>query len=57
MEKLDKVPVHNLGEERRIGFVNYELHIRGQNFECVSQKLIIMNKSSDMLQKIEKANS
>ena len=55
MNKLDKVPVHNLSEERSVGFVNYELHIRGRhNLECVSKKMIL-NKSSDMLQKIEKA--
>lgn len=55
MNKLDKVPVHNLSEERSVGFVNYELHIRGrQNLECVSKKMIL-NKSSDMLQKIDKA--
>ena len=54
MEKLDKVPVHNLGEERSIGFVNFELHIRGrQNLECVSKKMVL-NKSSDILQKMDK---
>ena len=50
MEKLDKVPVHNLGEERSVGYVNYELHIRGKrHLECVSKKMIL-KKSADILE-------
>ena len=33
------VQVHNLGEERNVGLVNYELSIRGKNnLESVSRK-------------------
>ena len=54
MKKLDKVPVHNLGEERSVGYVNYELNIRGrQNLESVSKKMIL-KKSSDLLNRIDK---
>ena len=53
MVKLDKVPVHNLGEERSLGWVNHDLHIRVKpNLECVSKKMIL-NKSFDLLQKID----
>jgi hypothetical protein len=50
MSSLDKyVSVHNIGEERNVGMVNYELSIRGKgNLESVSKKVLI-NKSSDLL--------
>jgi len=50
MNTLDQyVSVHNIGEERNVGLVNYELHIRGkEHLKSVSQKLVI-NKSSDLL--------
>ena len=50
METLDKhVSIHNIGEERNVGMVNYELHIRGrEHLKSVSQTLVI-NKSSDLL--------
>ena len=43
LEKMDKyVPIHNLGEERNVGMVNYELDIRGkQNLESASRKIVI----------------
>ena len=48
LEHLDKVQIHNLGEERSVGFVNYELNIRGkQNLESVSKKMVL-NKSIDL---------
>ena len=30
--KLSKAPVHNLSEERSVGFINYEISIRGKWF-------------------------
>jgi hypothetical protein len=41
IQVLDKnVQVHNIGEERNVGLVNYELSIRGsRNLESVSEKL------------------
>ena len=37
LEQLDKVQIHNLSEERSVGFINYELDILGkQNLEAVS---------------------
>ena len=50
METLDKyVPVHNIGEERNVGIVNYETCIRGKNnLRSVSQKVVI-KKSADLL--------
>ena len=41
--KLDKfVAVHNLGEERNVGMVNYEIDIRGKrNLESASRKIVI----------------
>ena len=48
MDQLDSVQIHNLGEERSVGFVNYELDIRGkQNLESVSCKMVL-NKSADL---------
>ena len=44
-------PVHNIGEERNVGMVNYEVSIRGTaNLPSVSRKLVI-NKSADLLSK------
>ena len=52
-EKLNKTPIHNLNEERSVGFVNYEIHIRGkQCLDSVSRKMVI-NKSMDILQKAD----
>ena len=51
MEKLNSAPIHNLGEERSVGSINYELGIRGKrNLESSSKKLIL-NKSFDLLEK------
>ena len=52
-QKLNKVAVHNLNEESSMGFVNYEVHIRGNHcLEAASRKMII-NKSMDLLESAE----
>ena len=52
-DKLDKVPIHNLGEERSVGFINHELGLRGKsNLECASRQMIL-NKSKDLLTPID----
>ena len=49
MEILDNVQTHNLGQERNVGFVNYELGIRGKhNLEAASRKMVL-NKSADLI--------
>ena len=51
MQKLNSTAVHNLGEERSVGNINYELGIRGKrNLEASSKKLLL-NKSFDLLEK------
>ena len=51
--KLMKAPIHNLNEERSIGFTNYEISIRGKQYlEAASHKMII-NKSSDLLDQMD----
>ena len=48
VEVIDNVQIHNLGEECSVGFINYELDIRGkQNLEAVSRKMVL-NKSADL---------
>jgi hypothetical protein len=45
--------IHNLNEERSVGFINYEISIRGkQNLESASQKMII-NKGIDIALKAD----
>ena len=45
---LNQVQIHNLSQERSVGFVNFELEIRGkQNLESVSRKMVL-NKSTDL---------
>ena len=43
LNKMDKfVPVHNLGEERNVGMVNYEIDICGKgNLASASRKIVI----------------
>ena len=49
MKTLGRAQTHNLGEERSVGFVNYEIGIRGrQNLESASKKLVL-NKSADLI--------
>ena len=51
--KLKKAPIHNLNEERSVGFINYEISIRGkQHVESASRKMLI-NKSIDIALKSE----
>ena len=51
--KLNQTSVHNLNEERSVGFIGYEIQIRGKkHLESASKKMII-NKSSDILMKCD----
>ena len=51
LTQVDKVQVHNIGEERSVGFINYEMDIQGKkNFDSVSKKMIL-NKSFDLISK------
>ena len=53
--KFLKAPVHNLKEEKSVGQINYELHIRGrEHLEAVSRKLV-MNKNIDVLNQAMKS--
>ena len=46
----ENVQVHNLGEERNVGLVNYELSIIGKNnLDSVSRK-IILKQAEDLVQ-------
>ena len=43
------VQIHNIGEERNVGMVNYELSIRRElNLDSVSRKLVL-NRSADLI--------
>ena len=50
LEILDKnVQTHNIGEERNVGIINYELKIRGkENIDAVSRQLVL-NRSADLI--------
>lgn len=49
--KLNQAPVHNLNEERSVGFINHEIQIRGKReLESASRKLVL-NKSINILVK------
>ena len=49
-EQLNHAQTHNLSEERSVGFVNYELDIRGeQNLEAVSRKTLSFDKAKTSL--------
>ena len=49
-KKLQHAQIHNLNEERSVGFINYEIQIRGKkHLDAVSQKMVA-NKSMDILQ-------
>ena len=52
-QKLNKVAVHNLNEERSVGFVNYEVHIRGKHCLEAAYRKVIINKSMDLLESAE----
>ena len=49
LNKLEKAPVTNLAEERSVGFINYELNLRGkEHLESVSKKMIL-SKGKDFI--------
>ena len=48
--KLNNTAVHNLNEERSVGFINYEVQIRGKQCLESASKMMVINKSSDLLQ-------
>ena len=51
--KLRNTPVHNLNEERIVGFINHEIGIRGKHHcQSASTKMVI-NKSVDLLVAVE----
>ena len=56
LKMLDEnVQVHNLGEERNVGLVNYELSIIGKNnLDSVSRK-IILKQAEDLVQDTSKS--
>ena len=46
---LNTAQLHNLGKERNVGLLNYEISIRGKkNFKAASRKLVL-NKSNDLI--------
>lgn len=46
---LKNTPVHNLGEERNVGMLNYELNLRGRKeFKTCSQNMVL-NRSTDII--------
>ena len=44
--------MHNLSEERSIGFYNYEIGIRGKRFTEAASKKIVLNRSSDLIEDV-----
>ena len=50
--KLNRLTIHNLNEERSVGFINYEIHIRGKQW-LESAKKMIINKSIYLLETSE----
>ena len=52
INQLNQVQIHNLSEERSVGFVNYELDICGkQNLEYVPRAMVL-NKSADLIKNL-----
>ena len=49
IEQLKGVPVHNLAEERSVGFINYELRVRGATQLQSASSTLIKNKNADLL--------
>ena len=50
--KLNRAAIHNLNEERSVGFINYKIHIRGKQCLELSSKKII-NKGIELLETSE----
>ena len=46
---LTDVPIHNLAEERSVGFINYELKVRGAQQLKRASDTLVKKKSSDLL--------
>ena len=46
---LANAPVHNLGEERSVGLLNYELNLRGREHFNTSSQNVVLNKSTDLI--------
>lgn len=46
---LIDTPVHNLGEERSVGWLNYELNFRGREHFNTSSQNLVVNKSTDLI--------
>ena len=46
---LADTPVHNLGEERSVGMLNYELNFRGREHFNTSSQNVVVNKSTDLI--------
>ena len=51
LKLLNKAPVTNLGEERTVGAVQYEIAIRGKMCLQSISKNIVLNKSFDLIEK------
>ena len=51
LNKLNKVPIHNLGEERAVGMINHELQIRGRPFLETCSRNLVLNRSHDLIKK------
>lgn len=49
---LKGVPVHNLAEERAVGFVNYELGVRGSSHLNVASSTMVKKQSADLVQEV-----
>ena len=47
-----KVPIHTIGEERSVGFFDYEIGIRGKKYVESASRKMILNKTSDLIGKM-----
>ena len=52
-EKLDNAPIHNLGAERSVGFINYELSRRGSKQLGAASSSQVKHRALDLLEKKE----
>ena len=50
--KLKKTPIYNPPEERRVGFMNYELKLRGKTQPARSSSAQVEAKFSDLIKKL-----
>ena len=50
LSTLDKnVQVHNIGEERNVGMITYELSIRGKDNLYSATRKVVLNRSIDLI--------